>query len=427
MTHDQVAIVLDRRGLVAAAVGLDRRRRRLALRGARSHALAAGRVVAVVAVAGRRRRRGRHRPGDVPLRPRPRRGAPGRARSPAVVSLAFALARRRRPSSRWLAVAARGRRARFGESGRFDADGAGPAELAALGDELPRSQRAARRVPRARAAARGSRAASWSPGSPTTCARRWPGCARWPRRSRTAWPTDPARYHRQMRAEVDRMVARWSTTCSSCPGSTPACCGSACSRWRCGDLVSEAIAGADPVARAAGVRLGGAGRRRTSLVRADPAGLSRVVANLLMNAIRHTPADGAVESWPGRATRRRRAQRHRRLRRHPGGRPRPRLRRRLARQPRAGPRESPDSRRRARAGDRPGHRRGAPGHVAVAQPRARLPVPGPPARLTRTGPGPRRDVGPGPSQGRTGGGGVERAALTAGDTSPRPRRTPAYR
>ena len=28
---------------------------------------------------------------------------------------------------------------------------------------------------------------------------------------------------------------------------------------------------------------------------ADPAGLSRVVSNLLMNAIRHTPADGVVE------------------------------------------------------------------------------------------------------------------------------------
>ncbi len=31
------------------------------------------------------------------------------------------------------------------------------------------------------------------------------------------------------------------------------------------------------------------------LVTADPAGLSRVVSNLLMNAIRHTPADGVVE------------------------------------------------------------------------------------------------------------------------------------
>ena len=38
-----------------------------------------------------------------------------------------------------------------------------------------------------------------------------------------------------------------------------------------------------------------AGRARTCSVTADPAGLSRVVSNLLMNAIRHTPADGVVE------------------------------------------------------------------------------------------------------------------------------------
>ncbi|MFN8097652.1 MAG: ATP-binding protein [Dermatophilaceae bacterium] len=30
-------------------------------------------------------------------------------------------------------------------------------------------------------------------------------------------------------------------------------------------------------------------------MRADPSELSRVVTNLLLNAIRHTPADGVVE------------------------------------------------------------------------------------------------------------------------------------
>ena len=35
--------------------------------------------------------------------------------------------------------------------------------------------------------------------------------------------TDPARYHRQMRREVDRL-ATWWTTCSSSPGSGPAGC-----------------------------------------------------------------------------------------------------------------------------------------------------------------------------------------------------------
>jgi signal transduction histidine kinase len=61
-----------------------------------------------------------------------------------------------------------------------------------------------------------------------------------------------------------------------------------------GDLVSEAIAGADPVARARSVRLGG--RVDDGIeVTADAAGLSRVMTNLIMNAIRHTPADGSVE------------------------------------------------------------------------------------------------------------------------------------
>jgi signal transduction histidine kinase len=59
------------------------------------------------------------------------------------------------------------------------------------------------------------------------------------------------------------------------------------------DLVSEAIAVADPVARAAQVQLGGS-VDDGAVVRADPASMSRVVANLVTNAIRHTPADGVV-------------------------------------------------------------------------------------------------------------------------------------
>ena len=91
----------------------------------------------------------------------------------------------------------------------------------------------------------------------------------------------------------------WSTTSSSCPGSTPALCRCPCSPWRCGDLVSEAHRRRRPgrPRRARPAR-----RRRstrTSRCSADPAGLSRVVANLVMNAIRHTPADGVVESSAG--------------------------------------------------------------------------------------------------------------------------------
>ena len=104
--------------------------------------------------------------------------------------------------------------------------------------------------------------------------------------------TDPQRYHRQIRGEVDRMVAMVDDLFEL-------------SRIHAGqlsvdrqlivvgDLVSEAIAAADPVARARQVRLGGEVPHGLE-VAADPAGLSRVLANLIVNGIRHTPADGTV-------------------------------------------------------------------------------------------------------------------------------------
>ena len=52
------------------------------------------------------------------------------------------------------------------------------------------------------------------------------------------------------------------------------------------------------MAEAGGVRLGTRFRRRadaTTQVRGDAAELGRVLANLVVNAIRHTPSDGAVE------------------------------------------------------------------------------------------------------------------------------------
>jgi signal transduction histidine kinase len=104
---------------------------------------------------------------------------------------------------------------------------------------------------------------------------------------------DPARYHAQMRAEVERMVRmvddlfELSRIHAGVLRLSP-------QPVVLGDVVSEALASADTVARARGVRLGGEVDEGL-LVNADPAGLSRVVSNLLMNAIRHTPADGVVE------------------------------------------------------------------------------------------------------------------------------------
>lgn len=104
---------------------------------------------------------------------------------------------------------------------------------------------------------------------------------------------DPPRYLRLIRANVDRMVLLVDDLFEL-------------SRINAGvlhltleevalaDVVSEAIASADPVARSRNVRLGG--RVEPGLVlQADPSGLSRVVSNLVTNAIRHTPADGSVE------------------------------------------------------------------------------------------------------------------------------------
>jgi signal transduction histidine kinase len=59
------------------------------------------------------------------------------------------------------------------------------------------------------------------------------------------------------------------------------------------DVVSETIAGATAVATTRGVEIGGHVLPDVE-VRADPAALSRVVGNLVMNAIRHTPADGVI-------------------------------------------------------------------------------------------------------------------------------------
>jgi signal transduction histidine kinase len=104
---------------------------------------------------------------------------------------------------------------------------------------------------------------------------------------------DPARYHHQIRAEVDRMVRmvddlfELSRLNSGVLTMVP-------EPVELRDVVSEAIAGADPVARARSVRLGGSVEDGLA-VSADAVGLSRVMTNLITNAIRHTPADGAVE------------------------------------------------------------------------------------------------------------------------------------
>jgi signal transduction histidine kinase len=103
---------------------------------------------------------------------------------------------------------------------------------------------------------------------------------------------DPARYHGQILKEVDRMASMVDDLFEL-------------SRIHAGslnltlqpmvlrDVVSESLAGALPVAASRHIEVDGDVRPDLE-VRADPAALTRVVGNLVMNAIRHTPADGVV-------------------------------------------------------------------------------------------------------------------------------------
>jgi signal transduction histidine kinase len=181
---------------------------------------------------------------------------------------------------------------RFGESGSFVSDSSGPAEFIELSEELRRtSERLAESRARELALEQSRRElVSWvSHDLRTPLA----GLRAMTEALEDGLADDPSRYHRQMRNEVDRMVRmvddlfELSRIHAGVLRLSP-------QPVALGDVVSEAIAGADSVARSRGVRLGGKVEEDV-LVTADPAGLSRVVSNLLMNAIRHTPADGVVE------------------------------------------------------------------------------------------------------------------------------------
>jgi signal transduction histidine kinase len=103
---------------------------------------------------------------------------------------------------------------------------------------------------------------------------------------------DPDRYHRQIRGEVERLSAMVGDLfeLSRIQAGSLALAPSRVSVY---DLISDAIAGADPLARECGVQLADQGVEPVP-VEVDGKEMSRVLANLLVNAIRHTPADGTV-------------------------------------------------------------------------------------------------------------------------------------
>ncbi|WP_405452042.1 sensor histidine kinase [Streptomyces erythrochromogenes] len=103
---------------------------------------------------------------------------------------------------------------------------------------------------------------------------------------------DPARYHRQMRTEVERLnsmvtdLFELSRIHAGALSLSPA-------RVSLYDLIGDALAGADALAREHGVRLAGETVDALPVV-VDGKEMTRVLSNLLVNAIRHTPADGTV-------------------------------------------------------------------------------------------------------------------------------------
>ncbi|BAC72129.1 histidine kinase [Streptomyces avermitilis] len=208
----------------------------------------------------------------------------------AVVSLATALLLGRWvvARSRELALAARS----FGDGGDFAApDGPATAELDALARELAAtSARLAESRDRERALESSRRElVAWiSHDLRTPLA----GLRAMSEALEDGVAADPDRYLRQIRTEVERLndMVGDLFELSRIHAGTLALSPSRISLY---DLVGDALAGADPLARELGVRLVG-DRVEPVPVEVDGKEMSRVLGNLLINAIRRTPADGTV-------------------------------------------------------------------------------------------------------------------------------------
>jgi len=187
---------------------------------------------------------------------------------------------------------------RFGETGELTGTTQGPLELDVVADELARSgARLAAAAERERLLERSRRdLVAWVSHDLRTPLAQIRAMAE---ALEDGIAEDQHRYHAQIRAQVDRMAGmvddlfELSRIHSGNLRLSP-------QTVELGDLVSEAIVGTGPLARARGVRLDGSVEPGV-LVHADPDALSRVMVNLVVNAVRHTPADGVVQIR-GRAT-----------------------------------------------------------------------------------------------------------------------------
>ncbi|MFH8492310.1 sensor histidine kinase [Streptomyces longisporoflavus] len=204
------------------------------------------------------------------------------------LSTAVLVGRKAAVRSRELALAARS----FGESGNFTVpDGDATAELSALGQELAAASAklaASRERERALENSRREQAAWLSHDLRTPLAR----LRAMSEALEDGVAGEPERYIRQIGVEVgqlDAMVGDLFELSRIHAGSlslSPA-------RISVYDLVGDAIAGADPLARELGVHLTGQQVEHVP-VQVDGREMTRVLDNLLINAIRRTPADGTV-------------------------------------------------------------------------------------------------------------------------------------
>ncbi len=103
---------------------------------------------------------------------------------------------------------------------------------------------------------------------------------------------DPSRYHRRMRIEVDRMSLMVDDLLALSQLQSGAL-RMAFERVSLADLVSDTLASTGPLARSRGVHLTGSAEGPVT-ADIDSREMSRALTNLVINAVRHTPADGTV-------------------------------------------------------------------------------------------------------------------------------------
>jgi signal transduction histidine kinase len=180
----------------------------------------------------------------------------------------------------------------LGETGRFTAVSDAPAELDALARQL---EDAVERVASARERERTLEASRRELVAWVSHDLRTPlaGLRAMAEALEDGLVDDPSRYHQQMSQTVDRMTRMVDDLFELArihAGSLQL----SLEAVRLDEAISEALAVSAPIARARRVRLDGYAEPGVA-VTADSRELSRMITNLVTNAIRHTPDDGLVE------------------------------------------------------------------------------------------------------------------------------------